>query len=89
MNSKLTQEQLIAVIVKLFPTLDHPSCTCLCGLDLSNLTDEQVYALLAWEMWKDGMDWDQGVEDITTGQYLPFNTRQSAIDHLKTAFGYQ
>ena len=56
--------------------------------DLNELLDDQIHALLAWEYWKDGADWNDLVVDMITGQYLPFNTRESAIKALKEIFGY-
>jgi hypothetical protein len=58
-------------------------------LVLDKLSDEDLHALLAWEFWKDGADWGDLVEDIATGQYLPFNTRVAAIDQLRKVYGYQ
>lgn len=57
-------------------------------LDLNTLSNEDVFALLAWEYWKDGADWDDLVVDMITGQYLPFNTRETAIKALQDIFGY-
>jgi len=58
------------------------------GFEVENLKDEDLYALLAYCFWKDGMDWDEGVLDIASGQYLPFNIREAAIDQLENVFGY-
>ncbi|MBE3087732.1 MAG: hypothetical protein IMZ61_16395 [Planctomycetes bacterium] len=58
-------------------------------LVLDKLDDSQLHALLAWEFWKDGADWNDMVADIATGQYLPFNTRAATIDQLRKVFGYQ
>ena len=56
---------------------------------LDELTDDQIYALLAWEMWKDGCDdWDM-ISDITKGIYLPFNTRMITSNELINHFGYK
>lgn len=55
---------------------------------LEDLTDDDIYALLAWAYWKDGADWDDMVADMATGQYLPFNTRESAVKALQDIFGY-
>jgi hypothetical protein len=57
-------------------------------LELNKLRNEDLHHLLAWEFWKDGADWDDFVEDIATGQYLPFNTREATIDQLRKVFGY-
>jgi hypothetical protein len=56
---------------------------------LDNLNDAEIYALLAWEMWKDGEDWDLVAVDIPEGIYLPFNTRESASNELINKFGYK
>lgn len=56
---------------------------------LDKLQDDEIYALLAWEMWKDGEDWDLVASDIPEGIYLPFNTRESASNELINKFGYK
>lgn len=56
---------------------------------LDELTDDQIYHLLAYEMWKDGCDDWELVADITKGIYLPFNTRESATNQLIKVFGYK
>jgi hypothetical protein len=67
----------------------HVTCTMApIDLNLDKLSDDQLHALLAWEFWKDGADWDDLVEDIATGQYLPFNTREAALDQLRKVYGY-
>ena len=85
----ITQEQLEAKIKKLFPIefdpkveslKDHPS-----DLELHTLSDENVFALLAWEMWKDGMDWDTGIPDIAEGKSY---TREDAITTLIYVYSY-
>lgn len=79
----ITQEQLEAKVT----ALGGPNnCE-----DLSTLTDDQVFALLAWELWKDGMDWNQGVPEIAEGKFTRnnlFNTREGCVLFLKSTFGY-
>ena len=59
------------------------------GKDLSTLADDQIFAILAYELWKDGMDWDQGVSDLAEGKpNLQYKTREDCINFLKTVFGY-
>jgi hypothetical protein len=56
---------------------------------LDKLTDPEIFHLLAYEMWKDGCDdWDM-VNDLTLGIYLPFNTRELASNQLINVFGYK
>ena len=74
-------EEKIKVFIEDIQTNDTSSIT--------QLDDDQIHALLAWEFWKDGADWNDLVEDIATGQYLPFNTRVAAIDQLRKVYGYQ
>lgn len=56
---------------------------------LNELTDDEIYHILAYEMWKDGCDDWILIADITTGMYLPFNTRESASNELINHFGYK
>jgi hypothetical protein len=55
---------------------------------LEELPDDELFALVAWEMWKDGMDWDQGVSNMAEGKVLGMNTRENCIHALKVMFGY-
>ena len=58
------------------------------NIDLFRLTDDQVFALLAWEFWRDGMDWNLGIPEIAMGQSASYPTRERAIHILKAVFGY-
>jgi len=55
---------------------------------LEALADDQIFALLAYEFWKDGMDWDLGIEQIALGHTVSYNTREKCIHILVTVFGY-
>jgi hypothetical protein len=55
------------------------------NVSVNDLDNEDLFALLAWEMWKDGMDWDQGISDIAAGKSI---TREDATFNLINIFGY-
>lgn len=55
---------------------------------LKDLTDSQIYALLAYKLWADGMDWDQGIPEIAKGTSPLYNSREAAIKVLVDNFGY-
>lgn len=88
----MTPEKLEEIVSELFPTkfnqtkpfvADHPN-----DLDLPTLRDDQIFALLAWEFWKDGMDWELGISNIAEGKSALYPTRASAIHILKVVFDY-
>jgi hypothetical protein len=97
MNSKELEAKVKEILCKACPPnekcKDDQTTVFTCSmapvdLNLDKLLDDQLHAL-AWEFWKDGADWGDLVEDIATGQYLPFNTRMAAIDQLRKVYGYQ
>lgn len=73
-------EQKIQVIM---PEGVHPN-----DLDIDKLSDDQVFALLAWEMWKDGMDGDDDLSEIFHGRNFYYNTKEKAWHFLKKCFAY-
>ena len=79
----ITQEQLEAKVRSFYPADQHPN-DC---INLSDLTDDQLFALLAWEMWKDGMDWVL-VPVVAMGKNPLYKNREDAIHFLMTAFAY-
>jgi hypothetical protein len=56
--------------------------------DITILTDDQLFILVAWEMFKDGMPWIAGVPRIAEGFHPLYNTREKCIHVLKICFGY-
>jgi hypothetical protein len=80
----MTQEQLEAKVRTFWPLDQHPN-DC---IELPKLTDDQIFSLLAWELWKDGMDWELGIADIAEGKTASYNTREKCMHILKTVFGY-
>jgi hypothetical protein len=58
-------------------------------LNLDTKTDEQIFALLAWEFWTDGMDWGEDLASLAEGKTnLQYKNREDAIKYLQTVFGY-
>ena len=55
---------------------------------LEVLAEDEIFLLLAYELWKDGMDWDQGVLEIAYGKNPLYNTREKAMHILTTVFLY-
>ena len=79
----ITQEQLetkVEVFIKDIQTNDTS--------DITQLADDQIFALTAWSFWKDGMDWDQGIQSIAEGTDPVLKTREQCILTLKSIFGY-
>jgi hypothetical protein len=58
------------------------------GGSLENLSDDELFALVAYELWKDGMDWDQGIPEYAEGKDPIIKNRLTAIQLLKNTFGY-
>jgi hypothetical protein len=57
--------------------------------DVEDLDDDEVFALLAWELWKDGMDWEEDLANLADGKTnLQYKNREDAINYLQTVFGY-
>jgi hypothetical protein len=88
----MTPEQLevkINEIQKDAPTKKrHGHVSSIILVDLEKLTDNQLFALLAWELWKDGADDWAWIESIVQGKDMQFKTRSDCISYLKTVFGY-
>jgi hypothetical protein len=80
----MTPEQLETKVRSFYPADQHPN-DC---IELERLADDQIFALLAYEFWKDGMDWELGIEQIALGQTVSYNTREKCIHILKTVFCY-
>jgi hypothetical protein len=59
-----------------------------CRIDITKLNEDQVFALTAYELWKDGMDWDTGIPQIAEGKEPLYNTREKCMHILKAVFGY-
>ena len=79
----VTQEQLEAKVRSFYPADQHPN-DC---IDVLTLTDDQLYALLAWEFWKDGMDWKL-VPNVCMGKNPMYKTREDVLHVLKIVFAY-
>ena len=79
----VTQEQLEAKVRSFYPADQHPN-DC---IDVLTLTDDQLYALLAWELWKDGMDWGL-VPEVCMGNNPMYKTRENVLLILKSVFAY-
>ena len=52
--------------------------------DINDLSEEELRILLAFEMWNDGMDW----EDIQKIEHDSFWTVRNIITYLQDVFGY-
>lgn len=57
-------------------------------LPLYDLHDGQLFILLAWELWHDGLDVVDEIISIAEGQNPLYNTREKCIHPLVTVFGY-
>ena len=55
---------------------------------LEVLAEDEIFILLAFELWGDGMDWGQGILEIAQGKNPLYNTREKAMHILKTVFIY-
>jgi hypothetical protein len=55
---------------------------------LEEMTDDEIFAWLAYGFWKDGMDWNKGVPEIAEGKDPILKTRELCIQALKNIFGY-
>jgi hypothetical protein len=82
-DSSMTPEQL-EVKVKVFIDDIQTNDTS----DITQLADDQVFALIAYKFWKDGMDWDNGIPEMADGEDPIIRTREEAIHALKNIFGY-
>ena len=78
----ITQEQLEAKY-KAIVKNGHPA-----DLKLSDLHDDEVFVLLAWELWKDGMDFGPDLIQIAMGQNPTYPTREQAVLALCRVFSY-
>jgi hypothetical protein len=86
----VTPEHLETKIKEIFPTITFPIPAQLKSqkLDLDKLSKDQIFTLTAWEFWKDGQDWDQGISDIAEGHDVILCDRAHCITALKNIFGY-
>ena len=58
-------------------------------IDIGRLLEDELFALLAWELWKDGRDWDDDLEKLAGGvPDTQFRGRPDCINFLVTVFGY-
>jgi hypothetical protein len=79
----MTQEQLSGKVANTLARLLKLS------LSMEDLPEDELWALLAWELWKDGRDWDEDLENIASGRGdIQFHHRSDAISYLKAVFGY-
>lgn len=78
----LTQEQLEAKYQAVLKDR-HPA-----DLILGELHEDQVFTLLAWELWKDGMDWGPDLIEVAMGKNPSYPTREMAIQALAKVFSY-
>lgn len=76
----MNQEQLEAKVKSFYPVENI-------GLNLADLTDDQLYALLALAMWKDGCPWDI-VENVAMGRNPLYKDRSDCIHFLMNTFAY-
>lgn len=51
---------------------------------LQNLTDGELRTVLAYEMWRDGLDW----ENVVTIEFDPFWSPSNIIHYLQEVFNY-
>ena len=72
-----------AVFHRLFPAPKY-----IRTLPLEDLTDDELFTLLASEMWKDGAEQDF-VMEIASGGDMQFKDRHDCISYLKTVFGWK
>jgi hypothetical protein len=77
----ISQEQLDAKVQGIKKILDFTK-------DLGELLDDQVFVLTAWEFWKDGRDWENGIPELAEGRDPILKTRELCVQALKNIFGY-
>ena len=57
------------------------------AIELDKLEDHEIYTLIAYELWKDGMDW-QLIPEIAQGRSSYYQPRQLVTNILRTVFQY-
>jgi len=55
--------------------------------NIALLSTDQLQTILAYEMWKDGMEWTD-VKEIYEGKNTLYADKSSIINELKTKFQY-
>lgn len=54
---------------------------------IDELTRNQLLTLLAYEEWKDGMEW-RDVMEVWVGAAFLYDTRETIMDRLINVYGY-
>jgi hypothetical protein len=81
----MTIKEMIEKKVRVFlPEGSHPNDV----IEADKLEEDQVFALLAWEFWKDGLDEDAALSEIYNGFNSLYNTKEKAWHTLRMCFGY-
>ncbi len=78
---KITQEMLEKTVTESIISTEKT---------LQELSDDEVRLLLAYEMWKDGMEWPDVDKEIICDKWNkpPEWTRERMIEYLETIFDY-
>ena len=57
------------------------------GIPTESLTEEQLRSVLAYELWKDGCDDFDHLEEVVLGTSVQFKNNKEYICYLKAVFG--
>lgn len=57
------------------------------NVSVNDMSDDEVFVLIGYELWKDGMDWDI-VPQVVAGQNIMYD-RYESVQTLKRIFNYK
>jgi hypothetical protein len=78
------KEMIEAKVKLIIPDGSHPNDV----IEPDKLEENQIFALLAWEMWKDGLDDEAELSALYNGFNELYNTKEKAWHTLRMCFGY-